>query len=276
MNKTEQSPSELNDLGEIARDAHSFTQAAELFRKAAEQSLAEAQTNLGALYDTGRGVAQDRTEAAMWYRKAAEGGDVLGQANLARYYYLGRGGLPLDKSEAAKWWRRAAQAGDARSQSSLAELYSFGEGVTKDPVEALKWYLMAAKQADIAPFDPDVLESQYNVGAAYFNGLGVARNIVEAAKWFRAAAARGHANAKSALVICEREGSKPASRPDVNPQETHQIYRDHDGRPYRYERGHRVYCDEKGKPPLQAQAKPAAQPQTQLKTQEKRWWEFWR
>ena len=43
-------------------------------RKAAEQGIAEAQSNLGLMYSDGLGVKQDYTEAAKWFRKAAEQG----------------------------------------------------------------------------------------------------------------------------------------------------------------------------------------------------------
>jgi TPR repeat protein len=44
------------------------------FRKAADQGLAEAQTDLGWAYENGAGVPQDNTQAVAWYRKAAEQG----------------------------------------------------------------------------------------------------------------------------------------------------------------------------------------------------------
>jgi hypothetical protein len=51
-----------------------YRQAAAWYRKAAEQGNADAQFNLGYLYDKGQGVPQDYAQAAAWYRKAAERG----------------------------------------------------------------------------------------------------------------------------------------------------------------------------------------------------------
>ena len=42
------------------------------FRKSAEQGHAGAQSNLGVLYDYGRGVTRDYKEAVEWFRKSAE------------------------------------------------------------------------------------------------------------------------------------------------------------------------------------------------------------
>jgi hypothetical protein len=50
-----------------------------LWRPLAEQGDARAQAELGRMYDTGEGVAQNRVQAANWYRKAADQGlaDIL-------------------------------------------------------------------------------------------------------------------------------------------------------------------------------------------------------
>ena len=44
----------------------------EATRHAAEQGNADAQNNLGFMYDKGRGVQQDYAEAVRWYRLAAD------------------------------------------------------------------------------------------------------------------------------------------------------------------------------------------------------------
>ena len=44
------------------------------YRLAAEQGLAEAQSNLGFMYGKGRGVLQDNIRAHMWYNIAAANG----------------------------------------------------------------------------------------------------------------------------------------------------------------------------------------------------------
>ena len=47
-------------------------EAAGWFRKAAEQGLADAQSNLGWMYERGEGVPQDYAEAVKRYRLASE------------------------------------------------------------------------------------------------------------------------------------------------------------------------------------------------------------
>ena len=57
------------------------------YRKSAEQGIADAQFNLGVMYDEGRGVTQDYNEAVKWYRKSAEQGLRDAQFNLGLMYY---------------------------------------------------------------------------------------------------------------------------------------------------------------------------------------------
>src|SRR5258708_846048 len=62
-----------------------------LLRPLAEQGYANAQTNLGIMYDEGRGVPKDYAAAAEWLREAAEQGDALAQSDLGDMYDMGRG-----------------------------------------------------------------------------------------------------------------------------------------------------------------------------------------
>lgn len=59
-------------------------QAAQWFRKAAEQGVAKAQYNLGIAYESGRGVRQDSALAQEWYGKACDNGDQKGCDNYRR------------------------------------------------------------------------------------------------------------------------------------------------------------------------------------------------
>ncbi len=57
-------------------------------------------------------------------------------------------GVSRDAVEAVRWYRMAANQGIAGAQSNLGECYRNGEGVRKDAVEAVRWYRMAADQGD--------------------------------------------------------------------------------------------------------------------------------
>jgi TPR repeat protein len=56
----------------------------EWYRKAAEQGVPDAQTNLGELCANGHGIPKDDVEAVKRFRKAAEQGDARAQFDLDR------------------------------------------------------------------------------------------------------------------------------------------------------------------------------------------------
>ena len=60
--------------GEGRGSPQDYVLAARWYRRAAEQGLAQAQHNLGALYDAGRGVPQDYVRAYAWLNLAAAQG----------------------------------------------------------------------------------------------------------------------------------------------------------------------------------------------------------
>jgi TPR repeat protein len=73
------------------------------------------------MYFSGQGVPQDYREAAEWFRKAAEQGEAAAQSWLGSMYSHGRG-LPQDYEEAAKWFRKAAEQGHAEAKELLREM----------------------------------------------------------------------------------------------------------------------------------------------------------
>ncbi len=56
--------------GVVSFDKRDYVQAAESFRKEAEDGDARAQSSLGEMYFEGMGVAKDNTQAIYWHEKA--------------------------------------------------------------------------------------------------------------------------------------------------------------------------------------------------------------
>ena len=81
-----------------------------MYEKAAAQEYVPAQTNLGLMYDEGRGGPQDSLKAQKLYEKAAAQGDAEAQFNLGVMYYEGES-VPQDFVEAYKWADIAAVGG---------------------------------------------------------------------------------------------------------------------------------------------------------------------
>ncbi|MEX4489508.1 sel1 repeat family protein [Haemophilus influenzae] len=116
-----------------------YQTAFKLWLPLAEQGNADAQFNLGLMYEEGRGVKQDDFEAVKWFRKAAEQGDETAQFNLGVMYGKGRG-VKQDDVEAMKWFRKAAEQGNAHAQALLGFSYILGRGVRVNKSLAKEWF----------------------------------------------------------------------------------------------------------------------------------------
>ncbi|WP_308568434.1 tetratricopeptide repeat protein [uncultured Haemophilus sp.] len=116
-----------------------YKTAFKLWLPLAEQGDADAQFNLGVMYDKGRGAKQDDVEAVKWYRQAAEQGNEMAQYNLGVMYTNGRG-VKQDDFEAVKWYRKAAEQGTAQAQAQLGFSYLLGKGIQVNKALAKEWF----------------------------------------------------------------------------------------------------------------------------------------
>ncbi|HCK80058.1 MAG TPA: sel1 repeat family protein [Candidatus Competibacteraceae bacterium] len=158
------------------------------WRPPAEQGQAEAQFNLGVLYDGGLGVERDYRQAARWYQRAAEQGHAKAQFNLAVLFANGLG-VERDMEEAARWYRQAAIQDEVEAQFNLGVLYEDGAGVVQSDVAAAYWYRLAAYQGHTM--------AQNNLGILFANGRGMSRDPVAAYAWYALAAKHRNLKARS-------------------------------------------------------------------------------
>jgi hypothetical protein len=107
--------------GVSAFNRRDYASASQVFIPLAEQGIRPAQSYLGFMFETGRGVPQNYTEAAMWYRRAAEQGDSLAQYSLGLLYDRGQG-VPRDIVEASKWLNLATAAAPRRTREARARI----------------------------------------------------------------------------------------------------------------------------------------------------------
>ena len=105
----------------------------------ANQGIAEAQFNLGLIYDNGEGVRQDYSKAAQWYEKAANQGIAEAQFNLGLKYNDGEG-VRQDYTKARQWYEKAANQGFAEAQFNLGLMYYNGKGVRQNTATAKEWF----------------------------------------------------------------------------------------------------------------------------------------
>ena len=56
--------------------------------------------------------------------------------------------MPRDFAAAASLYRKAAERGYGGAQNNLAIACALGQGVARNPVEAYKWFALAARHGD--------------------------------------------------------------------------------------------------------------------------------
>jgi TPR repeat protein len=127
--------------------------------------------------------------AIFYFRMASK--HVLAQLYLGTCYKYGYG-VTIDHQEALKWWLLSAKQGQPVAQNNIGYEYLIGQVVTMDYTEAKKWFLMSATQGYIT--------AQYHLGFLYDTGKGVDVNYYEAYDWYRLASNQGDQNAKERLM----------------------------------------------------------------------------
>jgi S1-C subfamily serine protease len=128
----------------------------------------------------------------------AEKGDAAVQYQLGLCYYGGLG-VSKDYVEAVKWWHKAADQDYASAQFKLGLCYYGGYGVARDYEAAVKWWRKSANAGND--------EAQYNLGCCCYYGYGTSKDYVEADKWLKLASAQDNENANQLRPIVEKQMS---------------------------------------------------------------------
>jgi TPR repeat protein len=141
----------------------------------ASRGNSNAQYDVGAMYQNGRGTRANRSKAIEWYRKAAAQNNEKASSR-----------LKLLQSNEERFSKELARAekGDVESQYNLGNMYTKGVGVNIDLSRANTWYEMAASQGHV--------KAEYKLGLIYYEGSGVKQNYKTAFKWFKSAAENGY------------------------------------------------------------------------------------
>jgi TPR repeat protein len=111
---------------------------------------AEAQFSLGLRF-AGQGATQDYGQAVQWYQKAADQSHAMAQFNLGIMYAAGQG-VDRDEAKSMGWMQRAADLGDAGAQFHIgmkhhrASFDELPEAASESRIQAYKWLQLAAAQ----------------------------------------------------------------------------------------------------------------------------------
>lgn len=158
------------------------------YRVAARDGDAQGESNLGQMYEAGRGTAVDNGEAVYWYGAAAAQGNADGERNLGDMYRSGQG-VEQNDSEAAQLYQQAAVQDDSDAQAKLGLLYLDGRGVAQNTSVAGQLFKQAAGHYALAlqylapAAEAGDLEAQINLGYMYETGEGVPQSYQNELKW---------------------------------------------------------------------------------------------
>ena len=141
---------------------------------------------LGTLDYVGIGVVQDYIGAAQQLSRAADAGNADAQWELGFLYQTGsfaQGPPPPNPAKAAPWYEKSAALGNPWGQFALAGLYLSGKGESQDPAKAAALFALAATQGvrvDPASFPLQQLQAQIYANAEKTTGQSNWSDLVSA------------------------------------------------------------------------------------------------
>ena len=201
-------PEAQSKMGILYRDGQGVIQNMQTailwWTKAAEQDDASAQINLGVCYANGLGVNKDLSKAKYWWGKAAAKGEDVAISNLSKLTKEEKAmnertfQQPSNSQNTFQQNIEKAKEGDADAEYIIGRCYHNGEYVTKDELEAFKWYLKSAEQGNA--------KAQTCLGVYYELGIGVEKNDSLAAEWYMKAAEQGNVKGQTCLGYCYGKG----------------------------------------------------------------------
>jgi TPR repeat protein len=135
-----------NDPGEIHYKHGRYPEAIAYWTAEAAKGNAQAAHRLGVEYMDGKpGVVQrDYDKAMQYHRQAALAGNPLSMFDLGSIFEHGLG-TAQDLVQSAAWYGHSANYGLAQGQYNFATMLEVGDGVSKDEVEAYKFFILAAR-----------------------------------------------------------------------------------------------------------------------------------
>jgi phosphate/sulfate permease len=173
-----------NLLGVMCRDGlggvpSSDDRAVGWFQKAAETKNPDAQENLAAMLQAGRGIGRNDDAASALLKSAAETRKGRSPAPFALHAPKMKD-APAEASEAAAWYSQVmakgrADAADAKVNLGVRLLE--GKGTSADPAQALDLFHQAARKHSA--------EAMANLGILHLEGRGVPKDEAAARHWLQ-------------------------------------------------------------------------------------------
>lgn len=109
-------------MGVIHNIDRDYTSAIEAFFNAAKAGNDIAMTNIGLMFEQGKGMPQDFDKAKEWYFKAIDSDNDTAMLRLGKMYLDGKG-VTKDSPKAEKWILRSAQKGNTKAIFEYAKTF---------------------------------------------------------------------------------------------------------------------------------------------------------
>ena len=122
------------DLAQKLAEKQDWSRFEIMYPLALEGNL-QAQSNLGMLYNLGRGVDENKELAYWWFSEAAERGSIKAINNLAVMYFNGNNYVKQNTAQAIKLFEASATK-DPDAMLTLGEIYTNQKEFTK----AFEWF----------------------------------------------------------------------------------------------------------------------------------------
>lgn len=174
-----------------------WTKAVEMLSRSAQQGNADAQWELGLMYENADHISKDEAQALDLYRKSADAGSPIGLYLVAHCY---QHGIVVEEDRAVSDSLYSKSYEQLMLLAPQEDIYVlnfvgcalfWGDGVAVDRAKAFGYYLTSAQKGNP--------ETQYKIGNCYETGQGTAQDMTHALGWYQRSAAQGYPDAIKAL-----------------------------------------------------------------------------
>lgn len=156
----------------------------EIYLEEIENENADAMTNLGSLYYTGRCGEQNYEKAVKYYTMADKLGERQATENLGYCYYYGRTG-EVDYKKAYHYFVKGALCNQLNSLYKIGDMYKNGYYVKKDEKEAFDIYNYCYSQMTATSKRLIGADICMRMGEVYYYGIGTEKNYELALKFYQ-------------------------------------------------------------------------------------------
>jgi len=123
VDKAQMTDQQKMDLAQKLAEKQDWKAVFEIMYPLALEGNLQAQSNLGMLYNLGRGVDENKELAYWWFSEAAERGSIKAINNLAVMYFNGNNYVKQDTAQAIKLFETSATK-DPDAMLTLGEIYT--------------------------------------------------------------------------------------------------------------------------------------------------------